>query len=1173
MALTSDSQVILAGTAYPNYPVTSDAFSSTVGTSFIAKLNADGSQLAYSTYFSTPTADTGAYITKLAVDGAGDVWVGGNTSYTQNVPMVLPLQSVPGLPASVASAFVSEFDPQLHNLLFSTYFNGVQSGSSIAGLAMDGQGRAHIAGTGSYDMPTTPSALLGAVTPPPPNYTYYYGFAALIDPAAPGPGICFPRSVAAYAEVGSSAQTSLTITNCGSAPLTINSVQLSSPVFALGSAGNCIATLTAQATCTVSLTFTPVAAGNSSATVTVTSNATIPTYNISVTGLGTAPTILVLPNSITFPAQVLGDSASGSNLTVVAANTGTAPLVVYPAQSVTTGDFSIVSNNCGTPVPSPVSPTQGSSCTFTIAFNPSALGARTGTLTIASNDPVHPTLTIPLSGTAIAAYIAPALTGLSVPSVALGTTPFSLPVTGTNFFPASYVVIGGEPQPTTYNNAGLLTATVDPSLLTVMGELPVYVVNPAPGGQSNTLTLTVVRALPISAAGLVYASSTNMLYASVPASAATNANTVLPIDPLTGKIGTPIPVGNDPGKLALSSDGAYLYAGMNGDHTLQRINLSTSQVERTFALPAGSLSPVTTVHDMHGVPGSPQSVVVSLFQGGSPGEAGTALYNDAGQVSFLSYNGIDGFAFTSSPSVLYAYPFSGNFFSETGVSASGLSVISSAPVGSCCNQVTGSLVASDGTLLYTNSGQVWNPQTAALVGTYTPASGSLFYEPSVVPDTANQRTFMLDTLQTYSASVTYVAILSFDQVAYTQAGTLLVAVQNFPSSIDLDRWGADGFAFRVYSQAPADEIVILRSSLVHTATGGTPSLTSLVPSSVAVGSATSQITVNGSGFLPGTTVLWNGVALETLYVSATQLQVNASASEFASPGTAWITAVNPAPGGTSSALSFSVNGPLATLSSNAVDFGSVITGATSAVAQITLSNPGQGALTLSSIAAAGDFAETNNCGASVAIGGSCIISITFTPTAAGARTGTLTFTDNAPASPQTIALSGTGTAPTVTISSSSPTLTVPSAGGSITATIQLSPQGGFTGMVNLTCAVTYQGQGTPADPPTCALNPARAQLTGNTPVSSTLTITTTAASSPAVAFAAVFFLALLPRRRWRNRVLLTLLCLGAVIGCGGGADRKSATSDPGTTAGNYQVVVTANSGSMTASTVLPLVLQ
>ena len=416
MALTSDGQVILAGAAYPNYPVTSDAFSSKVGTSFIAKLNADGSQLAYSTYFSTPTADTGAYITKLAVDGDGDVWIGGNTGYTQNVPLVLPLQSVPGLPAAVASAFVSEFDPQIHNLLFSTYFNGVQSGSSIAGLAMDSQGRAHIAGTGSFDMPTTPSAFLGAVTPPPPNYTYYYGFAALIDPATAGPGICFPRSAGAYAQVGSSAQSSFTITNCGSAPLTISSIELSSPVFALGSGGNCIATLPAQATCTVSLTFTPVVAGNSSATVTVTSNATIPTYNISVTGLATAPTLFVQPTSLTFPAQVLGDSASGSSLTVVVANSGTAPLIVYPAQAVITGDFSIVSNDCSSPVPPPGSPTKGSGCTFTIAFNPSALGARTGTFTIASNDPVHPSLAIPLSGTAIATYIVPALTSLSAPS-------------------------------------------------------------------------------------------------------------------------------------------------------------------------------------------------------------------------------------------------------------------------------------------------------------------------------------------------------------------------------------------------------------------------------------------------------------------------------------------------------------------------------------------------------------------------------------------------------------------------------------------------------------------------------------------------------------------------------------------------------------------------------------
>ncbi|MGH9541683.1 MAG: hypothetical protein ACRD2H_07350, partial [Terriglobales bacterium] len=65
-------------------------------------------------------------------------------------------------------------------------------------------------------------------------------------------------------------------------------------------------------------------------------------------------------------------------------------------------------------------------------------------------------------------------------------------------------------------------------------------------------------------------------------------------------------------------------------------------------------------------------------------------------------------------------------------------------------------------------------------------------------------------------------------------------------------------------------------------------------------------------------------------------------------------------------------------------------------------------LAISGIAADGDFTEANNCGASLAPGAVCGISVTFTPSAAGDRTGTLTVTDNAGDSPETVALSGAG---------------------------------------------------------------------------------------------------------------------------------------------------------------------
>jgi FtsP/CotA-like multicopper oxidase with cupredoxin domain len=94
------------------------------------------------------------------------------------------------------------------------------------------------------------------------------------------------------------------------------------------------------------------------------------------------------------------------------------------------------------------------------------------------------------------------------------------------------------------------------------------------------------------------------------------------------------------------------------------------------------------------------------------------------------------------------------------------------------------------------------------------------------------------------------------------------------------------------------------------------------------------------------------------------------------------------------------------------DFGAVTARSTSAPFAFTLTNSGTAALTINNISTGGGnsrFNQTNNCGASLAIGASCTINVTFTPQRAGtAYSATLQITDNAPNSPQTAALTGTG---------------------------------------------------------------------------------------------------------------------------------------------------------------------
>ncbi len=92
-------------------------------------------------------------------------------------------------------------------------------------------------------------------------------------------------------------------------------------------------------------------------------------------------------------------------------------------------------------------------------------------------------------------------------------------------------------------------------------------------------------------------------------------------------------------------------------------------------------------------------------------------------------------------------------------------------------------------------------------------------------------------------------------------------------------------------------------------------------------------------------------------------------------------------------------------------FSDEMVGMTSSAQTVTLANVGSAALAISSIVASGDFAQTNTCGIGIAGGTSCLISVTFTPTAVGTQTGTLTITDDSngvEASTQTVGLSGTG---------------------------------------------------------------------------------------------------------------------------------------------------------------------
>jgi hypothetical protein len=144
--------------------------------------------------------------------------------------------------------------------------------------------------------------------------------------------------------------------------------------------------------------------------------------------------------------------------------------------------------------------------------------------------------------------------------------------------------------------------------------------------------------------------------------------------------------------------------------------------------------------------------------------------------------------------------------------------------------------------------------------------------------------------------------------------------------------------------------------------------------------------------------------------------------------------------------------PQAALSPASQSFGSVGVG-TPNTKTLTINNYLNTALAFTA-AASGDFAVTaNSCSGSVAANGHCSISVTYTPTQLGARTGTLTVTDSANNSPQMATLTGTGTTSSVTSISVTPANSLISVGANQSFTATGNFPSGIT--QNLTNLVTW----------------------------------------------------------------------------------------------------------------------
>jgi hypothetical protein len=188
-----------------------------------------------------------------------------------------------------------------------------------------------------------------------------------------------------------------------------------------------------------------------------------------------------------------------------------------------------------------------------------------------------------------------------------------------------------------------------------------------------------------------------------------------------------------------------------------------------------------------------------------------------------------------------------------------------------------------------------------------------------------------------------------------------------------------------------------------------------------------------------------------------------------------------------------VDAPEFSLSAATLPFGNQQESIKGSPMSVTVTNNGNAGLMVSSVAVnganAGDFAiSANTCSAgTVAVNTSCSVSVTFRPTTTGAETASLQFTDNAPSSPQSVGLTGTGTDFSIGFApGGSATATVP-AGSPATYNLEVTPINGFSGTVALSCT------GAPSES-TCMPSEASATPSGNTAAAFSVQVTTTAPS-------------------------------------------------------------------------------
>ncbi|MDX6390607.1 MAG: hypothetical protein QOJ73_1670, partial [Streptosporangiaceae bacterium] len=226
----------------------------------------------------------------------------------------------------------------------------------------------------------------------------------------------------------------------------------------------------------------------------------------------------------------------------------------------------------------------------------------------------------------------------------------------------------------------------------------------------------------------------------------------------------------------------------------------------------------------------------------------------------------------------------------------------------------------------------------------------------------------------------------------------------------------NGWPAPVYPPYPATGVTATPSALSFGSVAtGTTSAAQTVTVSNPTGSAASVSSISVSGDFTQTNTCGSSIAANGSCTVSVKFAPTAAGTRTGS------LTVNA--GGVTNTVSLTgtgtAPGPVLNAAPASLSFARTVVGSTAAAQTVTVTNSGTASAAVSGVAVTGDFSQTNNC-ASIAVGGSCTVTVTFKPTASGTRTGTLTVTSNANNSPTAVTLSGSGIGSTTNIAAGQP---------------------------------------------------------------------------------------------------------------------------------------------------------